>query len=227
MAYGEIPAAGSLVEYWKFNGDSTGASHSTILALTSTTFTSAKFGSAGLNTGTVGRGAISNAMSIPSNNIRTYSFWIKIASLPPNSGNQRGFFFFNASSSAQIQWDFLYNYNSGNYQLAARHVVSGVAIDQVLYVTTLSTSKWYHMVVTCDGANMYLYINAVPQGGSAAVTGGGGSGATDIMYVGANGGVDPQPGIYDDFIIDSVYWTPQKIKRYYDQAVGRLTPVIV
>lgn len=148
---------------------------------------------------------------------RTISFWTKINSFNNNTT------FFGQGTLTTGNAFYIYtttNQNVGVGVYGSANVVTGN--------TVLTTGTWYHIAVTYTGTssisttNTKIYINGVPKTTTGSDSATVNTSATGY-YIGArmDGAADYMDGSIDEFIIENVAWSAEKVKKYYTYAKGR------
>lgn len=155
--------ANNLLAYWKLDessGNATDASgngrtltnHNTVAYTTALRANGADFGAANTNKALARTGYVGTdgAMSV--------SLWVKLnAEIASGSWG----LFVNATESTSLE--LYYEYNGGTRRLVARRARNFLANADINKTITLGTANWYHVVITYDGSQMVLYVNAAGE----------------------------------------------------------------
>ena len=154
-----------LLAYYRMEDDWTDSKGSNNATATNATFTTGKLASskAGSFDGsgdyaTTGNMTIGTAFS--------FSFWMNGTSWPSNAcalasthyhtSGYDGNFMFRISGTTSITW--------------ASYDGTGSETSMNFTVPTLSTSTWYHVVITCDGTTLKVYLNGTVNGSTLSHT---------------------------------------------------------
>jgi len=113
------------------------------------------------------------------------SFWFKPASTPTEA-----FVIVWSGAGSHVQYIFKYSdAGSGNDVLTFSRLRTSVAWDSITYtLSRLSTSTWYHVVLTYDGTNTRIYLNGSLVAGPTSFSGNGSAANIDYLSIGSDGG---------------------------------------
>lgn len=195
LMYQDLTGTTNLKAYYKFENDTTdssGNSH-TLTAIGSPTYPStpdsvpftyyleSTDNLTSINIPTASYLYRDDAMGI-TNGTCTLECWVKI-----NTQITTGIWpiFSKSSTSTNVTYDILYNYNSGTYQLRFERTREGTAVDRISVTYTLPVGVWVHLAITYDGTYIRAYINGILNGSPTSSSGDGSSGGVDRTIIGA------------------------------------------
>lgn len=228
----------STVAYWKLDESSGNASDS-VGSNTLTNTNTATYVAGKINNGVnLVRASsqyltVANDISIQGGAV-SISCWINATSIPSTndgqspgaSNNHTAISIGDAGTNTKVS--IVLNRNSNlNYVLFSR-MKENVDVQNLAYQTTLSTSTWYHLVMTYDGATITGYVNGSSVG-TASASGSGSSGTTDYFNIGSGQNNTPAFSAFFDGKIDEVgVWsraiTSGEVTQLYNSGAGLQYP---
>lgn len=127
---------------------------------------------------------VSNDLGITSGNV-TIECWFK-----PRASTNDQTLVYKGDAGTNINYSLMYRNQGGGFEVQAFRNKGGISTAQSVWAVTLSTSAWYHLVLTYDGSNVQLHYATVggthTSATAAASTGNGTSGNLDATVVGMN-----------------------------------------
>lgn len=144
----------------------------------------------------------------------TLEAWVKVESIDISPKLSTIISVSGGATSPYIQYDIVYQNNSGTPTLKFNRGKMCVANDFVDVVQTLTVGTWYHLALTYDGTTLRGYLDGT-EIGSNSKSGNGDSCGPDSTSIGAaaNGAVNT---FFDGLVDDVRIWTTVRTQTEID-----------
>lgn len=223
-AYGTMPRTSNYSGYYPFDSDSSDVSGNgnTLTLAATTSYVTARFGTAGLNK--TGNGSAAYHYNNIWNNggAITISAWFLYGSTTGNAN----VCYLSMSGNKNIYYLIQY-VPAINYFFWLRRPYGGGDQGFSLNPITLSTTTWTYVCATYDGSTMDLFLNGKFYTPVAASNTGSLPGFTDKFIIGNDNNLNQSlNGVFDEVIVEKRGWSRHEITNYYNMTKGRLCPQV-
>ena len=154
----------------------------------------------------------------------TMSYWYKHIAAPAGQAVMLDLAENTNKTRLTLVADYYYNPAHLNFNRSKYGVGSSSASINI----NLSTTTFWHLCGTYDGASLNLYLNGSLVNGPIAASGNGSGGdynnrfTVGIYYL--LGTVYYIKGIFDEIVLENRAWTAAEIKHYYEMCKGSMRP---
>lgn len=205
-------SSANLKAYWRLESGAfltdTKGSYTLTNSNSVSSVTTGKYGGcADFGTASENNKALLNSSAIVTGSNFSMGGWVKLRT--EISSNDWRFFRWGYGSTPGLQ--VLYEYNGGTRRIAVR-----TGGNDYRYNVTLGTSNWYHVFMTRNSSNGYLYLN-----GSLVASGANGSTAlspNNTIIGNANDLTAGSPAYFDDVSVWDITLTEAQIKSLYQSS---------